>query len=230
MAIEFRCGQCGRLLRTGDDTVGRSAQCPQCGALTTVPSGAGPAPPSLAPGEARPALGGAGQPAVSLGGGSAPGGLPPDLGVDLNNPYQAPSQYGMSAYAPPAADAATRVLGPAIGLIVTAIINMVVMAGYFVLTLVALSVDPPPGMHGRDPAFMFGVALGCALLLLPMIVYALVLFGALRMKGLRSYSLAMAGSILALLPCSFCCWAGLPFGIWAIVTLNDPAVRAAFQR
>ena len=37
MAIEFRCSQCGRLLRTGDDTAGRMAQCPECGSQTPVP-------------------------------------------------------------------------------------------------------------------------------------------------------------------------------------------------
>ena len=37
MPIEFRCSQCGKLLRTGDDTAGRQAQCPECGALTGIP-------------------------------------------------------------------------------------------------------------------------------------------------------------------------------------------------
>lgn len=37
MAIEFRCGQCGKLLRTGDDTAGRIAQCPECGSQTPIP-------------------------------------------------------------------------------------------------------------------------------------------------------------------------------------------------
>lgn len=40
MAIEFRCTQCNNLLRTGDDTAGKQAQCPQCGAIGTVPSSA----------------------------------------------------------------------------------------------------------------------------------------------------------------------------------------------
>ena len=48
MAIEFRCTQCGKLLRTGDDTAGKPAQCPECGALTTIP------PAGAAPGNARP--------------------------------------------------------------------------------------------------------------------------------------------------------------------------------
>jgi hypothetical protein len=37
MAIEFHCNQCGRLLRTGDDTAGRMAQCPECGSQTPIP-------------------------------------------------------------------------------------------------------------------------------------------------------------------------------------------------
>jgi tetratricopeptide (TPR) repeat protein len=37
MPIEFRC-KCGKLLCTDDDTVGRMAQCPQCGDRTQVPS------------------------------------------------------------------------------------------------------------------------------------------------------------------------------------------------
>ena len=37
MSIEFRCSECGKLLRTEDGTVGRQAQCPECGAVSTVP-------------------------------------------------------------------------------------------------------------------------------------------------------------------------------------------------
>jgi hypothetical protein len=37
MAIEFRCGRCGRLLQTGDETAGRMAQCPECGSQTPIP-------------------------------------------------------------------------------------------------------------------------------------------------------------------------------------------------
>jgi phage FluMu protein Com len=37
MSIEFRCPQCNRLLRTGDDTAGKQAKCPECGTITVVP-------------------------------------------------------------------------------------------------------------------------------------------------------------------------------------------------
>jgi hypothetical protein len=52
-----------------------------------------------------------------------------------------------------------------------------------------------------------------------------------RMKGFRSYGLAMAASILSCIPCAnSCCCLGLPIGIWAIVVLIDPQVKAAFRR
>ncbi len=37
MPIEFRCTQCGKLLRTGDDTAGKQAKCPACGTLLVIP-------------------------------------------------------------------------------------------------------------------------------------------------------------------------------------------------
>ena len=38
MPIEFRCTQCAKLLRTGDDTAGKQAKCPACETILTVPS------------------------------------------------------------------------------------------------------------------------------------------------------------------------------------------------
>ena len=37
MAIEFRCVQCGKLLRTGDETAGKQARCPECGSVMAIP-------------------------------------------------------------------------------------------------------------------------------------------------------------------------------------------------
>ena len=42
MAIEFRCTNCNKLLRTGDETAGRQAKCPDCGTVMTIPAAAGP--------------------------------------------------------------------------------------------------------------------------------------------------------------------------------------------
>src|SRR5687768_11558404 len=38
MAIEFRCPNCDRKLKTGDDKAGATAKCPQCGTAVTVPA------------------------------------------------------------------------------------------------------------------------------------------------------------------------------------------------
>jgi len=58
----------------------------------------------------------------------------------------------------------------------------------------------------------------------------LVFIGAMKMKNLENYSLAMAAAIVAVIPCiSPCCLLGLPFGIWALVVLNDSSVKAAFR-
>jgi hypothetical protein len=61
-------------------------------------------------------------------------------------------------------------------------------------------------------------------------VGVVILMGALKMKNLTSYGFAMTSAILAMVPCvSPCCLVGLPIGIWAVVVLTDPAVKAAFR-
>ena len=79
MPIEFRCNQCGRLLRTGDETAGRQAKCPECGGLTAVPE-PGASPPEAGGGESP---FGAGSPF-----GPPPGSVPYD-----ENPYASPGEY-----------------------------------------------------------------------------------------------------------------------------------------
>jgi hypothetical protein len=62
-------------------------------------------------------------------------------------------------------------------------------------------------------------------------VAVLTIVGGLRMRALRSWGLALTGAILALMPCcSSCCCVGMPFGIWALVVLMKPEVKAAFAR
>ena len=72
--------------------------------------------------------------------------------------------------------------------------------------------------------------LGLVLNLIPLTIAVVVIFGALRMKSLRSYGLALASAILGMIPCfSPCCLVGLPIGVWAIVVLMDPTVKQSFR-
>ena len=57
-----------------------------------------------------------------------------------------------------------------------------------------------------------------------------VLFGALKMMRLQSFNLVLAACIISMIPCTGCCCIlGLPFGLWALVVINKPEVKAHFD-
>ena len=61
------------------------------------------------------------------------------------------------------------------------------------------------------------------------LVNVVVLFGGIQMLRAKSRGLAMFSSVLVMIPCaSVCCVIGIPVGIWALVTLGKPEVKAAF--
>ena len=53
--------------------------------------------------------------------------------------------------------------------------------------------------------------------------------GAVKMLQGRSWGLAMAASVIAMLPVDCCCCLGLPIGIWGLVALTRADVKQAFQ-
>ncbi|WP_201755768.1 hypothetical protein [Corallococcus silvisoli] len=62
-----------------------------------------------------------------------------------------------------------------------------------------------------------------------LVLNGLVVFGAWKMKNLQSYGLAMTAAILCCIPCCGpCCCLGLIPGIWSLILLNRPDVKAAF--
>lgn len=59
----------------------------------------------------------------------------------------------------------------------------------------------------------------------------LLITGAFSMIGRGSYAWAIATSCLACVPCLSPIYVvGIPIGIWALVVLRRPAVKAAFRR
>jgi phage FluMu protein Com len=206
MPIEFRCGQCGKLLRTGDETAGRQAQCPECGTLTEVPT------PGATPGTPPPLGPLSGQNVGSSGGAAGPSPMP-----------------GVAAYGVPAAQ---RVSGPATALMVTAALGILAHVYGILYALIAVGIGIGATMTVRLWPFPMmvdrrGMA-ACEVFGLVMAV--IVLIGAVKMKNLENYSFAIASAIIAIVPCtSQCCLLGVPFGIWALVVLNDSSVKAAFR-
>ncbi len=79
MPIEFRCNQCGTLLRTGDDTGGKQAKCPTCGTVMPIPTST-----------PEPAFQSSFPP-------------PPPPGTGEPNPYQSPGGYHDDAAEAPVA-------------------------------------------------------------------------------------------------------------------------------
>jgi hypothetical protein len=223
MSVEFRCSQCGKLLRTDDGAIGRQAQCPECGAVTTVPESSGPSEPSASP--------------FGQQGGENPFGAPAAADAEgAENPYQSPAA---PTYLPPGpmqgdtAAAAQRVAGPATALIVTAVLGMVVQVCGIAIRLAEFGGMGPgirPNRGDAFPMFMEG-GIGVAAGVFGLVVAAVILVGAMKMKKLESYPFAMTSAIVAMVPCiSPCCLLGLPFGIWALIVLGDSSVKAAFRR
>jgi hypothetical protein len=126
------------------------------------------------------------------------------------------------------------VKGPAIALIIVASLGVVYygLSGLFTLFTGGMMFhqEMPPNIPPQMRAFIQGMQgpLAGLISLVIAAVNGFVLFGAIKMLRLQSRGLAIAASIVAMLPCQCCCLLGLPFGIWALVVLNKPEVKSQF--
>ena len=149
------------------------------------------------------------------------------------NPYQ--SQPNTPGRMPPqggGAYASNKVKGPALGMLISTIIGvLMVLLGLALnilgLGLMAAADQPAPAefasLMGQG---IFGIAQG----LIGLIGGGVIIFGCLKMMKLQSYGFAFTTAILAMIPCiSPCCLLGIPFGIWGLVVLNDPHVKSSFR-
>jgi tRNA A-37 threonylcarbamoyl transferase component Bud32 len=109
-----------------------------------------------------------------------------------------------------------RVRGPALGMLLVALLNCLPL-------LVLFFMDGDGGLVGVTNWFRI-------LLALPAVAAAsIVIFGAIGMRELRWYPMAIVGSIVVLAPCHFAFVLGIPVGIWALVVLTRGATWQAFQ-
>jgi hypothetical protein len=142
---------------------------------------------------------------------------------------------------------------PAIFLIITAVLNLL-LGGYLIFNSVVIFYAPADVMKeamkqqpevnrkqieelekqgfsldkilkGYAGAFL---AIGA----LSIISSILTIAGGAMMLSGKAYGLAVTGAVLTTIPCitSPCCIFGLPFGIWSLVVLFNPEVKAAFRR
>jgi hypothetical protein len=130
----------------------------------------------------------------------------------------------------PGSQGAEQVNGPAIGLIVVAVLGVILQITSLIFNLVGASFLANARMPNEAWVNMFSGAIGVVSNIIGILMSGLILFGAMKMKKLESYGLAMTASIIAMIPCfSPCCLIGLPIGIWALVVLAKPEVKSAFH-
>lgn len=246
--MKLACPRCGQLLELPDASAGKRGKCPACQAVFLIPdSGAESSPGTglsdLLNGGLGEVSGATGPQATASGTGpwsqqGIGGGFIPDPETAMPGALFPPSagippvgQASLSAAdAPPVASVAkSKLLGPAIGLIVAAGVNLLIIAGRLALG----GIDLPPPPPDADPSYVAGYQIGAkaviGAILLGGITNMVTLLGGVMMLRLKMRALAVTGAILAMVPCLSCCWPlGLGMGIWALVALNDPTVRSAF--
>jgi hypothetical protein len=122
------------------------------------------------------------------------------------------------------------VSGPATALIVTGWISLALGLVGLCFNLVQLGAVGAGARNYQDAeaALVFG-PIGILLRFVGLTLSILIIVGANKMKRLESYGMAMAASVIAMLPCHGCCILGLPFGIWSVVVLSKPEVKDAFH-
>ena len=132
----------------------------------------------------------------------------------------------------PSNNAAEQVSMPAMGLMITGILGLVGNVLLLLLHFGAMAISLPfsggPGMGG-----MLAGTIGMVFRIMGLGASGFVLYGASQMKGLNNYTMAIAAAVCAVIPCFFpcpCCFVGIGAGIWAIIVLIKPEVKAAFAQ
>jgi hypothetical protein len=123
-----------------------------------------------------------------------------------------------------------QVKGPAIGLIVTGVLGL--LAGILSIGANALGLAAGRVEDYGDNAmfqFMMSGAFGILVAVISLGVSGFLLWAGLLMQKLEKFAVCRIASIVAMIPCFACCLVGLPVGIWALVVMSKPEVRAAFK-
>ncbi len=242
--MKIKCPACQAVLNIPPTAAGKVVKCP-CGKQLRAPAApanagggaAGTAPPNQsAPSPITPAN----------------GGIDPTLFADLTdsdmqpfgkqdqpvhkpNPYQSATSMGPSGTPHVASAAAVAKVKPvAITLLIVISISLVLVVLDVLSRLVmggALLAGAAPGDIGPEQEAMMWFS-GIAGLIFGGIMFVcgiVIIIGSVKMMRLKSYGFAMTACILAMLPLiSPCCCIGLPVGIWGVVVLCNPQVKAAF--
>lgn len=111
--------------------------------------------------------------------------------------------------------------------ILTVLVSFANIGGYFMSGPAEKTGNPTLDRFlesaNKPQAVVFGVVqLACGVL---------IAVAGVKARQAKSLKLVQTAAILAMLPCtaSCCCVIGTPLGIWALITLNKPEVKALFD-
>jgi len=115
-------------------------------------------------------------------------------------------------------------------LILVGLLVSVLGVGADVMNKLVDQANLPPQFRGMQNGAAGSSAVNVVINLFQLAVNGLVVFGALQMKNRKNWGLAVAASVIAMIPCfnSCCCLLGLPAGIWSLVMLMKPEIKAEF--
>jgi hypothetical protein len=147
------------------------------------------------------------------------------------------SPYTPPLTAPIATANRADVEAPANGLIATAILGYLATAcgagwNLFGHHLAGDFGMPHSGGNAELERFinMFSGSMAVVSAIMGLVISTVILIGAMKMKKCESHGWAVAAAILAAFPCvSPCCLVGMPLGIWALIVLFKPEVKALFR-
>jgi hypothetical protein len=209
MPINVSCQQCGKGYAVPDERAGQRFKCRECGTVVSVP-------------------------VDKWGYGSGNSGFAghAEGSSDNNNPYAAPHEFATGRQTEGRAEAMTRTNICAIFLYVVGGLSVLNHLYSIVATLLGKNLNPfvadngpPVDESERLIILVVGVGVG----FLCVVLDSLVILGAHNLQRLKSYPLAMTGAIIACIPCCGPCLVfGIPFGIWALVLLNDSSIKRHF--
>ncbi len=131
-------------------------------------------------------------------------------------------------------DVLSKIKAPAIGLIVVGALNFAlgllsVLSGLLRLTGI-IPGDELPINEAERMGYLVGTFGVYGVAFISLIIAPFMVYGAVQMLGGKSYKFAKTSAILAIIPFISCCFIiGIPFGIWALMVLSKPEVRAFFS-
>ena len=128
------------------------------------------------------------------------------------------------------ADPQKTVAAPAMTLIVLNAIGM--LFAVMGIVMQAIGAGNPGGFSttGGGASYQAGTAGNIVIYGIGLLIGGFIIYGLMQMRTLRKRTLSMIAIILNMIPCFGSCWClGLPFGIWALIVMSKPEVKAAFQ-